>query len=179
MVDGQLTDEFCEQVRGFFDRALQAHFETLALSRRSVSADISFRTPDHPTILQKKFHEVPEDYFPEGLTLASKLERLVKTCSTIELMSAEQADIANKRLDRIGEEIKSFRARHPDEITMDILFLPESPDDYRNEVSEFPLALTQQFLLALADNRQCLVEKITISWRMPGKTAFPPGAPKL
>ena len=182
MTDTKLSDEFYKQVESFFDAALNARMEALVSSRRFVLTEISFRTPDHPHILQKMSHEEPCDYFPEGAALVDRIDRLMKVCGAIGIMTAAQADMANKKLGRISEQIKAFRDRYPDESVQDLLFLPESRDDYWDEAEALPLEKSRKFLLNMSIDSQHIIEGVTISWRKPDegalKKSLPFGVPK-
>lgn len=159
-----LTDKFCESVRGFIARTMDVQLKATVLTLCRVRIGVSYHTADHPHILQTAAHEEPVDTLREGQTLIEKLGRLSAACEKIELMSAAQAEAANSRLDRISRQLSALNEKYPDEGMVDMILLAGDEADLCDEADEIPFTAAAEFVRGLAADHQKTVKKITVSW---------------
>lgn len=165
MADIDLTDEFCAKVSGFLSRAQDMQTEAQVLTLCRARLELSFYTQEYPGILQARIFDVPSDSFSEGREIVEKLDRLMKTCHNIGFMSARQADIAGKKLDRIERQLGEYRDGYAPEGSMDILLL-DGEDDYRSEIAELPFESLREIMLRLRQEiPDMVVDRATVSWR--------------
>ena len=172
MIDINLNEEFCRQVKTFFGSVIDLLDEIEKVRHRHVRVEVSFRTCEHPHILQSMIREFPSDLISEGNHLSSKIYSFLQACESSGIMSVAQADIANKKLDRLRERLRVFREAYPEEQTQALLFLPLNRNDFCYEAEEFPLAQTQAFLKELAYDYSKDIETVTITWRRPDPAAL-------
>lgn len=168
MSDGchiDLTDEFCESVRGFISRKMDIQLKATALTLCRVRIEVSYHTADHPHIRQTAMHEKPVDRLREGQVLIEKLDRLSAACDAIGIMSAAQAEAASRRLDRIGLQLSAIEEKYPQkEGTLEMILLAGDEADLREEADEIPFTDAAEFVRGLAEDRSKTVKKITVSW---------------
>ena len=164
MADIKLTDEFCEQVRGFLGRARSLQIDVLGMSLCRVRIDIAYHTDEYPHVIQSRVYEDSADIFSDGREIVEKLERLMADCEKIGIMSVAQAEIAEKKLDRIGQQIKALSRKYAETGSIETLLLTGDAEDYKSELAEIPFDSARRFLSHLPEDPGRVIEKITVAW---------------
>lgn len=147
----------------FFEKAVQAKYDTLAASLRSVHTSVVYNDTNYPHIYCRKSVNEPADYLMPGADLVRRIDTFISRFQKI--LTPDEAGEADKELSEIVAAVDKFIANGFGEEEMSFPFYDMKAEERVKVIAALPLVKLRSLLAKwdVANANSMHAVRITIS----------------